>query len=142
MKNHLVIASHGSLAEGMLSAIKMIAGNQENVSAYGLDNYQTPTNILNIVKELIDKNPEDKFILCCDIACGSIHNALVALCGLENVTLVSGINLGLILTLVLSKPEDLTKEKILVTIEEAKNGLVYFDRETILQSELKEDGLW
>lgn len=142
MENHLIIASHGSLAEGMLSAIKMIAGEQEYVSAYGLDKYQTPNNIYNAVKQEIDKNPKDHFIICCDIPCGSVHNALVVLCENDNVQLVSGINLGLILSLVLANPEDLTRETMLNMIEEARKNLMYFDKEAILASNLKEDDLW
>lgn len=140
MSSHIVLASHGHLAEGMLSAVEMIAGKKAYMSAYGLDTYQTPNKIYELIEEEIKKAPMDRFIICCDIKCGSIHNILVGLCEREQVLLVSGMNLALVLSLALS-PE-MEKEILIATMEEAKDNLMYFDKETILNSNLEEDKLW
>ena len=47
---NLILASHGSLAEGMLSAANMIVGDIEGVDAYGLDTYHSPQDIYQLLK--------------------------------------------------------------------------------------------
>ena len=142
MKIHFIIASHGCLAEGMLSAVKMIAGTFENVDAFGLDTYATPQNVNDEVEKIIKQFPNDTFIILCDITCGSIHNQLVQLCANENISVVSGINLSLVLALVLADPNSLDKEGIKKLVEEAKENIAFFDKDTIIQSNIEEDELW
>ena len=139
---HIVLASHGSFAEGMLSAIQMIAGTFKYVDAFGLDTYVTPQAIYEEVEKIINQFPDDRFIILCDIKCGSIHNRLIEFCASENVSLVSGINLSLVLALVLADPESLDAEKIQSLVEEAKENIVYFDKKILYQSEKEEDDLW
>ena len=139
---HIVLASHGSFAEGMLSAIQMIAGTFKHVDAFGLDTYITPQAIYEEVEKIINQFPDDRFIILCDIKCGSIHNRLIEFCASENVSLVSGINLSLVLALVLADPESLDAEKIQSLVEEAKENIVYFDKKVLYQSEKEEDDLW
>lgn len=140
MGTRIILASHGSLAEGMLSAVEMIAGTQENMHAYSLAKYQTPANVKEGVQKEMDAYREERFIILCDIKCGSIHNILVELCANERVTLMSGMNLALVLSLAIS-PE-MEKEQLIANMEEAKDNLMYFDKETIMNSNLEEDKLW
>lgn len=142
MNLHIILASHGSLAEGMLSAVKMIAGTQKHVDAFGLDTYATPQNVNDEVIKIIQQFPNDRFIILCDIQCGSIHNQLVQLCENEKICLVSGINLSFVLALVLADPASLDAEGIKRLVEEAKENIVYFDKATIYQADQEEDGLW
>ena len=48
----LILASHGSLARGMKSALNMIAGENNQVKDFNLDNYDSPEEI---EKELMTK---------------------------------------------------------------------------------------
>lgn len=136
----IVLASHGSLAEGMLSAVEMIAGKQEAMCAYGLSTYLNPENVKKQVVAEMSKYDEDQFIILCDIKCGSIHNILVELCSQSRVRLISGMNLALVLTIALS--QDKEKAQLLHYVNEAKENLMYFDKETIMNSNLEEDKLW
>lgn len=136
----IIIVSHGSLAEGMLSAVEMIAGKQENISTYSLATYQTPSKVKEKVQEDLNNYKQDRFIILCDIKCGSIHNILVELCADERVKLISGMNLALVLSVAITP--DMEKEKMLACMEEAKENLMYFDKETILNSQIEEDKLW
>lgn len=140
MGTRIILASHGSLAEGMLSAVEMIAGKQEKMSAFGLTKYHTPQKVKEMVLEEFARYPQEHFIICCDIKCGSIHNILVELCAEERVSLISGMNLALVLTLSLSN--DMEKNQLKNCMEEAKDNLMYFDKETIMNSNLEEDKLW
>ena len=73
MRN-IILASHGSLAEGMLSAVRMIVGSTQGIAAYGLDTYKTPQDIYQLLKEQIEQNQDQEYILLCDINGGSVHN--------------------------------------------------------------------
>lgn len=140
MKTRIILASHGSLAEGMLSAVEMIAGKQENIQAYGLDTYQTPEKVREKVVENMMAHVDDSFIILCDIKCGSIHNILVELCAQDQVCLISGMNLALVLTLAIS--QGMNKEQLLHSLQEAKDNIMYFDKDAIMNSNLEEDKLW
>ncbi|MCR0302801.1 hypothetical protein MKA48_12220 [[Clostridium] innocuum] len=76
MRN-IILASHGSLAEGMLSAVRMIVGSTQGIAAYGLDAYKTPQDIYQLLKEQIEQNQDQEYILLCDINGGSVHNQLM-----------------------------------------------------------------
>lgn len=142
MSIQIVMASHGSLAEGMKSAVKMIAGDYDNLHAFGLDTYATPDKVNDEVKKLIQLYPNDHFVILCDIKCGSVHNKLIQYCNNDHVCLVSGINLALVLTLILTNQDVLDKETILNIMDEAKENIMYFDKETIFKESNKEDDLW
>lgn len=142
MSIQIIMASHGSLAEGMKSAVKMIAGDYANLHAFGLDTYATPDCIGDEVDKIMVANPESVFIILCDIKCGSVHNKLIQNCNKENVCLISGINLALVLTLILTNEDKINRETILSIMEEAKENMMYFDKETIYKENNKEDDLW
>lgn len=138
----IVLASHGSLAEGMQSAVKMIAGEYGNIHAFGLDTYQTPDAIDTEVEAIIENHKEDQFIILCDIKCGSVHNKLIRHCQKDNVVLISGINLVLVLSLVLVMKSELNREEVLNIVEESKENIMYFDKEIIFAENSKEEELW
>ena len=95
----LILASHGSLAEGMASAVRMILGDAAELSCFSLDHYVSPQEIGEAVRGLVEAEPETRFLLLSDIKGGSVHNQLFPLCKRPNVQLVSGMNLSLTLEL-------------------------------------------
>ena len=64
----IIIASHGSFAEGLLSASEMIMGKCENIQAYGLSNYESPYEISHLVEKQILEKKDDEWIILCDIS--------------------------------------------------------------------------
>ena len=128
----VILASHGSLAEGMYSAVKMIMVNCENISAYGLDTYGNPSDIYEIVRDEIIQHPEDEYIILCDINGGSVHSHLMQLCTNKNVYLIVGMTLGMVLEL---------RKAITSSIE---NTLLY-DADSVkkeIEKGLEDDALW
>lgn len=143
MKN-IILASHGSLAEGMKSAVNMIIGDNCRVSAYGLDNWETPQNIRSqIEKELQEANVKDAVILC-DIKGGSVHNCLLELCSTSGIYLFTGMNLSLVLELAILSPEADMKEEIKEIIEISKDSIQCFTKESLdnMKEKEGEDSLW
>ena len=142
MKFQIILASHGQLADGFVSAVEMIAGKQEKLSAYTLSEYGTPQAIREEVVKKIDNHPDELFILLADVLCGSVHNQLIEECTRNNVVLISGINLALVLDLLLTPDENMNKDKIRESIEGAKKNIRYFDSHSFENLQKGDNSLW
>ncbi len=139
----LVLASHGSLAEGMKSAAVMILGSSCQMDAFGLDTWGTPQAILEEIKKLMASSPDDEFVIVCDIKGGSACNAVVELMMEPNVSILSGMNLNLILDLALMPENKSLAEMAEDYIAEAREGIQFLNAEVMGDAEKKEDdGLW
>ena len=139
----MILASHGSLAEGMKSAAVMILGESCEVKAMGLDTYEMPENILTEVRKDIDTYPEAEFLVLCDIKGGSVHNALLELCDSENVYVITGMNLSMVLELYLIPDESDIAKEVKNVLEVSKEGMQCFSRVSFKSfDDVKEDSLW
>lgn len=141
----LVLASHGSLAEGMKSALKMILGESIQVDAFGLDTWGQPQAILEEIMKLRSAEPEEELIVLCDVKGGSVCNCMIQLCTDPKICVISGMNLGLALELAMISGGVSCKEEIENAIEESKKGIQYFDytvMQSLAETEEEKDELW
>ena len=106
------IASHGKLASGMVSAVEMITGSNKGLINYDLHDYKVPDAIYEAMYQEIEKNPNDEYIIFTDLLGGSVHNSLLCLCSSKNVYLISGMNLGMILEIILNENNSSTSDLI------------------------------
>lgn len=92
-----IIASHGLLAEGIMDSVRIIFGEQENVTT--LCAYVDPgENIKDRVKSLLDSYPEDReIIVVADIMGGSVCNEFMCHLDRENLHVIAGMNLPMLL---------------------------------------------
>lgn len=139
----LILASHGNLAEGMESAVRMILGDSTSILAYGLDTWQTPQSILEQIKKDMERCPDYDYIILCDIKSGSVHNTLMELCCLDRVGIVTGMNLSLAVELAVSATDN-WREEIEGMIEMSREGIQWFSKDMIVNfKDLEgEDELW
>ncbi|MEJ8735205.1 PTS sugar transporter subunit IIA [Mediterraneibacter sp. ICN-202921] len=141
----LILASHGSLAEGMKSALKMILGESIRVDAFGLDTWEQPQAILEEILKIRRSDPEEELIVLCDVKGGSVCNCMLQLCEDTKICVVSGMNLGLALELAMVSGGVSCKKEIEMAIKETNEGIQYFDH-TVIQilTETEEEGneLW
>ena len=144
MRN-IILASHGSLAEGMLSAVKMIMGSTQGISAYGVDTYKTPQDIYQILKDKIEQNQEQEYILLCDINGGSVHNQLMHLCIYPKVYLMTGMTLSIVLELLLTQDHENIEELLRKTIDTARENILLFNYQSVkseIDKGIEDDKLW
>ena len=90
----LVIVGHGNFPSGVLSAVSLLVGNNENICAFDLDKNETHEGFEQKIKELLDNN--DKVIVVADLTGGAPHQIAARLI-LEYI--ISGINLALVVDL-------------------------------------------
>lgn len=144
MRN-IILASHGSLAEGMLSAAQMIMGCTQRITAYGLDTYKTPQDIYLLLKDQIENNQEQEYILLCDINGGSVHNQLMHLCIYPRVYLMTGMTLSIVLELLLTRDRGDTEELLRKTMDNARKNILLFNYQSVkseIDKGIEDDKLW
>lgn len=132
----ILLASHSYLAKGMKDTVEMILGKQDNLDilcAYMEEDFDIQTEIK---KRLIPKNSNQEQIIITDVFGGSVNNEFVTAIGQRNQTnihLVSGMNLGLIMSLItsLSSKKDIS-DLIDNAIEESK-GMILNNNKLIFQ---------
>ena len=122
---NFIIASHGKLAEGFLSALEILMGKREDidvVSAY-LDEEPLEAKTKSIFSKYA---PEDTVIVFTDMYGGSVnrHFAQMAL-EKDNVHVISGVNLGLMLEVIMQMEEGFDKAQLLEIIDRSRSLLCY-----------------
>ncbi len=140
----VILASHGHFAEGLLSAVKLVAGDDCGAEAFGLDTYITPEMIAEQVAARIDAAAPEHTVILCDIKGGSVYNKLLPLCERPNVSLISGMNMNLAAQLAMTTPDEDPKEAQDEAIEVAKDLIQYFDADVLreLKKQEGDEELW
>lgn len=121
-----ILVSHGRLSEGIADAASMIVGKVESLSWLGLRSGQDSSSIADVIEKEALAHNDTQYLVIADVFGGSVCNACIRLCGLDNVRLVSGLNLGLVLELATTSGK-LTDEQIDHMIESSRSGIKRID---------------
>lgn len=123
-----IIASHGNFSSGIKSALDIIIGNTENVfviDAY-VDGNNTIEEALNAV--LINVQDKDELVVFSDLMGGSITNQVLRFALKENVHIISGMNLPLLIDIILADADTPIGTVIENGISIAKQQVVYVNK--------------
>lgn len=109
-KRKIVIATHGTLAEGFKSALQIIAG-AKNVEAFNC--YTSPDFNLQetIQKVMYSKGSEEELFVFTDLFGGSVNNGFVAALKTYDFHLITNTSLGLLIDFILMEPDVETLKK-------------------------------
>ena len=100
-----IIATHGTLAEGFLSALKIIVGENENLQAVNC--YTTPEFDLDRTVERILQEAEGKeLFVFTDLLGGSVNNGFFKRLGDHDFHLITNTSLGLLMDYSLMNPDE------------------------------------
>lgn len=121
----IIIASHHHLATGMKDTIEYLIpsiGKIDVIAAY-INNEP----IEDEISKLLESYPVDeKVLIFTDLLGGSVNQTFIRYMSKRNLFLVTGMNLPIIMTLLLSiESEDLSEDLIRKSIDEAKNQLLF-----------------
>lgn len=117
-----IIATHGHLADGYASAIKVLSGNHDiyTLNAYVDDQF----DVLSAFKSLLDQfDKEEKIIVFTDVIGGSVTQLVSKLIDDYNLLCITGINLGLVMECIFAG-DMLTDERIDEIIEDARRQIL------------------
>ena len=130
MEKKVILVSHGKLSEGMMHSVQMIIGKNEALSCYGM----MPGEHYSLIVEAIEKeakaNPETQYIIIADLFGGSVCNGCTSLTDLSNVKLISGMNIGLVIEMVLA-PAPVSDEMIAGGLESCKEGITHVSNDLV-----------
>ncbi len=121
--NQIVLASHGGLADGARDTLDMIVGDVSNVHTISLardDKDQIEDRALALIDSF---DPSDAVYVLTDMLGSSVNNQMVSLQAKRpEVTVISGMNLPLILEIALSE-EALSEAALAEVIEQSRAGI-------------------
>lgn len=120
---HIIIASHGGLAEGMVDSIGMVAGGAaDRIETYSLHPGENPNDFYEAMRERVAHDSE-QYIIMCDIKGGSVHNALFRLTEFPNVVVFAGVTLAMALEVVLTVQDRLEPDAAERVLDAARAGV-------------------
>lgn len=135
LKKKVILVSHGKLSEGMMHSIQMIIGKNEAISCYGMMPGEHYSTIVDAIKVDAKANPETQYIIIADLFGGSVCNGCTSLTDLPNVKLISGMNMGLVIEIVLAEAP-VSDEMIAEGIKNCKEGITHVSNHLVkLQSD-------
>ena len=125
----------------MADTIGMIVGEVSNLSTFVLERDDMDPISNQVRRELDGFDPADEVIICTDMVGSSVNNDMVGLLGdYPNVTLISGMNLPLVITLALDEGPA-TEEELDEIIAQAAEGIKNCSKVLRAQEDDEEDDL-
>lgn len=120
----ILLVSHGRFAEGIKDAAEIIMGKQENLSF--INAYTSDVPYEDQLSEYMSSfdSSTDKLIVVADIFGGSVNQKTMLKVDLDQVILVTGLCLPLLLELLMLSEENATEESVRKILELSKEGLL------------------
>jgi fructoselysine/glucoselysine PTS system EIIA component len=128
-----LIATHGSFAAGAKSSLEMILGATENVfvlEAYNEENKSLQEELELVLNQI---SATDELIIFTDLMGGSVTNQVLQYARKENVYVLSGFNLPLLLDILLADEAAPVLEVIETGISNAKDQIVFVNKLLTIQ---------
>jgi fructoselysine/glucoselysine PTS system EIIA component len=123
-----LIATHGAFAKGVHSSLELIIGSIENIyliQAYIDGNTSIGEEVATL---LTDAGEDEEWVIFCDLLGGSITNQILQVGLRENVHIVAGFNLPVLLEVLLADADSPVEEVIEQGIFNAREQLVYVNK--------------
>ena len=146
LSKNMILLTHGDLATGIIQSAQLILGKIPNLFSISIGLDETVEDIINEIKKIEASFFEEKpIIIVTDIPGGSTTQAAIKVIeGQKDKYLITGLNLGLLLTLVtlpLTKDRTDNLIKLKNAVLEAKNTIqivddLFFDLEQSQDGEL------
>ncbi|MDD9148884.1 PTS sugar transporter subunit IIA [Sporolactobacillus sp. CQH2019] len=104
-KPWILIVTHGHLCEEIVKSAEMILGKLQNVYTFPLVEGEEPQELRDKIRAVLDKAP-DNSILLADMFGGTPANALAYFSQQKKYTVVSGLNLGMLIEAEMIRSQD------------------------------------
>lgn len=113
-----IVISHGDYSRGMVQALEMIAGKQENLAAVSLYEGEGIQKLTEKIREaMAEMNTADVFLFA-DMFGATPCNGASLICAELGSPVIAGVSLPVLLTFVLGR-EELKREALLEQLENA-----------------------
>jgi PTS system mannose-specific IIA component len=121
----VIIGTHGKMSQEILNSAKMICGEQDNVACITFEPGESTKLLFEKYDELFKKlNTSDGVLIMVDLLNGSPFNACVKRAALhENIEIVTGINMPMLLDVVMSREFSNLKELVEIAQNSGTGGI-------------------
>mgnify|MGYP000687776886 FL=1 len=118
----VLIATHGTYAEGIQSAASIILGNMDGVDV--INAYVDDKSLKDKINEYFENKNGEQILVLTDMFGGSVNQALMPYIQANSINLVTGINLPCVLE-ILSKRDFIDTTIIKEIVEEARKQIMF-----------------
>ena len=133
----ILIATHGKMASGIRYTADLIVGKMAEITT--IDAYVTPEdNVEKKFEEYFAQHENDRIFVFTDLMGGSVNQKLLGYSQKENVTLITGTNLPVLMQVMMADA-DVTEEEIQEFIDDAREELQVVDLGGEKKSSAKEN---
>ncbi len=116
----IAVISHGSLCEGILDSVSMVAGTMKQTESISLQPGENPDSYQNRVKRAVERlDTGDGVLVLLDLIGGTPFNTICMLSQELNIHIVTGMNLAMLITAALERTEDITMDMLAEKVEKA-----------------------
>ena len=121
----ILIATHGKMASGIRYTAELIVGKMAEITT--IDAYVTPEdNVEKKFEEYFAQHENDRIFVFTDLMGGSVNQKLLGYSQKENVTLITGTNLPVLMQVMMAD-DDVTEDEIREFIDDAREELQMVD---------------
>ena len=121
----ILIATHGKMASGIRYTAELIVGKMAEITT--IDAHVTPEdNVEKKFEEYFAQHENDRIFVFTDLMGGSVNQKLLGYSQKENVTLITGTNLPVLMQVMMAD-DDVTEEEIQEFIDDAREELQVVD---------------
>ena len=121
----ILIATHGKMASGIRYTAELIVGKMDEITT--IDAYVTPEdNVEKKFEEYFAQHENDRIFVFTDLMGGSVNQKLLRYSQKENVTLITGTNLPVLMQVMMAD-DDVTEDEIQEFIDDAREELQVVD---------------
>ena len=111
--NHVVLLTHGEFSKGIAQSCEFILGNVSDLKALSITMETSMEQAADMLREAVESFGNQKVIVVTDMAAGSTTQAALRIIPeYENVYLLTGLNLGLLIGLLMTDLTDQKEENI------------------------------
>lgn len=130
----VLLASHGDLSQGMLHSVKIIIGTPQcEVETYSLYPGESALDFAIKYKEKALLDPENQYVIIADVLGGSVHTAFTQILDVKNISLFSGMNMGMVLEMLTTNEFD--QEDGPAFVETGQSGISFMSENSELMEE-------
>lgn len=121
----ILIVTHGKMASGIRYTAELIVGKMAEITT--IDAYVTPEdNVEKKFEEYFAQHENDRIFVFTDLMGGSVNQKLLGYSQKENVTLITGTNLPVLMQVMMAD-DDVTEDEIREFIDDAREELQVVD---------------
>ena len=111
--NHVVLLTHGEFSKGIAQSCEFVLGNVPDLKALSITMETSMEQAADMLREAVELFGNQQVIVVTDMAAGSTTQAALRIIPeYENVHLLTGLNLGLLIGLLMTDLTDQKEENI------------------------------